>query len=334
MTLASILVASLMVVDGAPARPLVARLSKSLRCEMQCCEATPPTSLALPPSAACGERPEAIALWIVEGECVSCLGYDVALGLKTALFVDAGTSPLAVPKMSDADGATTCLLSPKSVPVATAPPLGIVSRGTRTVSDDTAAAILARMVFDGLCDGSLQPRLAKWRPWLLDMLTGRLPVRDFDRAFDLLLGTFPGSDDGTRALAVQKWAAGLSDTIDSADVFRALTRHYIASGEYDLAIGAADAMVGYHAGYLPNALYLKGHSHAFAGRFTEARQCLVEALALRPSGAARARILYLQAWILLQEGETSTAVKILKDVVAKHPSTKYARQARTILDSL
>ena len=84
----------------------------------------------------------------------------------------------------------------------------------------------------------------------------------------------------------------------------------------------------------PNALYLKAHAHAFAGRFDAARGLLGEALGLYPEGGARARILYLQAWILLQEGDSGAAVPLLKDVVRNHSSTKYARQALRVLESL
>ena len=52
------------------------------------------------------------------------------------------------------------------------------------------------------------------------------------------------------------------------------------------------------------------------------------------AGTAHARILYLQAWMLIQEGDVQAAAALLRDVVLRHPSTKYAKQARSILVSL
>lgn len=225
-------------------------------------------------------------------------------------------------------------LSVKGVPCAVKnPPVVVV----RTVPELRLAALESaesRLVFEGLDNGTLSPRLPKWRPTLLDMLSGRRPAPDFDRAFEFLLATFPGNDSAAKTSALLKWTRTLPRAKDSADVYRALTRHYIAAGEYDLAVQAAGAMEAFWGGYRPNALYLKGHAHAFAGRFTEARRCLDDALALNPAGASLARILYLQAWMLLQDGDTKAAAAILRDIVSRHPSTKYARQARQILEGL
>lgn len=284
-----------------PPLPLVERLSDSLQCDMQFCGASArPVALSCPGMSECPSPP--------------------ALHLDTC------------PSLSALD-APDCVLEPETMPIAGGECPMMVSHLARSLPDRAADGILAGMVFDGLSDGTFSPRLPKWRPFLLNMLAGRVPTKDFDRTFELLLGTFPGSDSTARIAALRAWTAHLPVAKDAADVYRALTRHYIAAGEYDLAVGAADDMAGHYGGYLPNALYLKGHAHAFAGRFDDARQCLAEAMALGPVGAAEARILYLRAWMLLQEGDVKAAAAILQDIVLRHPSTKYARQARSILAS-
>ena len=319
---------------AATASSLIDRISWAMRDEMLFCDEPPPS---LSPLSSCGEVDLAESVALRMDMC----DYDSCVEREVSLFVDLPW-PFGVETITPIGECRTAFsvehpvfaLKAKAVPVAACAGPCLLPRDARCVADGVAAGIMAGIVFDGLCDGSLPPRLHEWRPFLLDMLAGRVPTKDFDRAFDLLLGTFPGNDTGAKTSALLKWVAKLALAKDSADVYRALTRHYIAAGEYDLAIAAADAMVGYHAGYRPNALYLKGHSHAFAGRFDDARRCLREALAMNPDGAARARILYLQAWMFIQEGDIKAAAALLQDVVLRHPSTKYAKQARSILMSL
>ena len=316
------------------ASSMVDRVSGAMRDEMLFCDMSLPSLSTLSSSCDVGLA-ESVALRMEMCDYASCIERELSLGLDVSWPLSVETiTPTVECRTSFAEERQVPSLRPDAVPVAACVGPCLLPRGVRCVADGVAAGIMAGIVFDGLCDESLPPRLPEWRPFLLDMLAGRVPTKDFDRAFDLLLGTFPGSDSVAKTSTLIKWAARLSLAKDSADVYRALTRHYIAGGEYDLAIGAADAMVGYHAGYLPNALYLKGHSYAFAGRFEEARQCLDKALALNPVGAAHARILYLQAWMLIQEGDVQAAAALLRDIVLRHPSTKYAKQSHSILVSL
>ena len=316
------------------ASSMVDRISGAMRDEVLFCD-MPPPSLSTVSSWGDVGLAESVALRMEMFDYTSCVEREVSLLMDATWPLSVETiTPIGECRTSFAVEHLVPALRSDAVPVAVCSGPCLLPRGVRCVADGVAAGIMAGIVFDGLCDESLPPRLPEWRPFLLSMLAGRVPTKDFDRAFSLLLGTFPGSDAGAKTSALLKWAAMLPLAKDSADVYRALTRHYIAGGEYDLAIGAADAMVGYHAGYLPNALYLKGHSHAFAGRFDEARQCLAKALALNPVGAAHARILYLQAWMFIQEGDVQAAAELLRDIVLRHPSTKYAKQARSILVSL
>lgn len=331
MTLAPTVLAALALAATSSQRPLVDRMSEAMRCDMPFCETGRPALAASPVDGNLASakpvvlRPEA-------GEFVECAAPRLA---ATDLRPEC---TLGAPSLGLCGGAFVSEICPglrqDPVPVSLRGGPGVASRGVRCVADRAADGIRAGLVFDGLCDGSLSPRMQEWRPALLDMLAGRVPAKDFDRAFDLLLGTFPGSDSEAKTSALMKWAAGLSDARDAADVCRALTRHYIAAGECELAVAAADTMVRHYAGYLPNALYLKGHALAFAGRFDEARLMLGEALALKPAGAARARILYLQAWMLVQDGDAAAASRLLEEIASAHAATKYARQARAILDSL
>lgn len=331
MTLPPTAFAAMALAAASPQSPLVERMAEAMRGDMPFCETGRP-ALAASPVNGDVASPEPVSLRPETEEFVECAAPRLA---ATELRHEC---VLGAPSLALCRGAfvseTRPGLRPDPVPVSLRGGPGVASSGVRCIADRAADGIRAGLVFDGLCDGSLSPRMQEWRPALLDMLAGRVPAKDFDRAFDLLLGTFPGSDSEAKTSALMKWAAGLSDARDAADVCRALTRHYIAAGECELAVAAADTMVRHYAGYLPNALYLKGHALAFAGRFDEARLMLGEALALKPAGAARARILYLQAWMLVQDGDTAAASRLLEEIASAHAATKYARQARAILDSL
>lgn len=328
-------------------RPLVDRIADAVGVEPMpgvCCELQEVSLAAESPECADGAD---FALAAISFPCADVSDVPV-LASPDMLFVDTDafavgevavhSAEVAVFDVSVADVPTwkahIPALSVKGVPCAVKnPPVVVV----RPVPEPRLAALESaesRLVFEGFDNGTLSPRLPKWRPTLLDMLSGRRPAPDFDRVFEMLLATFPGNDSAAKTSALLKWTRTLPRAKDSADVCRALTRHYIAAGEYDLAVQAAGAMEAFWGGYRPNALYLKGHAHAFAGRFTEARRCLDDALALNPAGASLARILYLQAWMLLQDGDTKAAAAILRDIVSRHPSTKYARQARQILEGL
>ena len=332
MMTASVALAALSLA-AVPPLSLVERLSDSLRCDVQFRGASArPVALSCPGMSECPSPPALVRL---EAETSAQCGDRIVGRGRPVSSPEAVASPhLGTCPSLSALGAPGCVLEPETMPIAGGECPMMVSHLARSLPDRAADGILAGMVFDGLSDGTFSPRLPKWRPFLLNMLAGRVPTKDFDRTFELLLGTFPGSDSTARIAALRAWTAHLPVAKDAADVYRALTRHYIAAGEYDLAVGAADVMVEHHGGYLPNALYLKGHAHAFAGRFDDARQCLAEAVALGPVGAAEARILYLRAWMLLQEGDVKAAAAILQDIVLRHPSTKYARQARSILEGL
>ena len=331
MTLPPTAFAAMALAAASPQSPLVERMSEAMRGDMPFCETGRP-ALAASPVNGDVASPEPVSLRSEAAEFVECAAPRLA---ATELRHECAPGAPSLGLCSGAFLSEICPgLRPDPVPVSLRGGPCVASSGVRCIADRAADGIRAGLVFDGLCDGSLSPRMQEWRPPLLDMLAGRVPAKDFDRAFDLLLGTFPGSDSEAKTAALLKWAEGLPEARDAADICRALTRHYIAAGECELAIAAADSMLRYHAGYLPNALYLKGHALAFAGRFDESRRLLVEALSLKPVGASRARILYLQAWMLVQDGDTAAASKLLEEIASAHAATKYARQARAILDSL
>jgi hypothetical protein len=194
-------------------------------------------------------------------------------------------------------------------------------------------ALYSLLVYRGLSDGSLENRLPQWRPVLLRMLVATPRGANFDHVLTLLLGTFPGGDDDSRIRALRRWLPGNSDAVATGDVLRALTRRYIQSGRSEEAILAAKEMAAVRADYTLRAQALQAYAWAFAGEHEKAANAIRLARELNPSSGEMARLDFLSAWLLLQEGETDAALPVLRNL-ANGSSGEFARRARAILESL
>ena len=233
MTMSFAVAAFLAAIVGTTPLPLVDRLAGSLRDGTPALEDAGPKVGLHVEKCFCADF-DAPGLWF-SLDSLDCGA--VALRSGEAPVVASVPVSLAVRDGGCADAAVATV-RPCPMPVADWKAPAVLARGTRCIAADAADAALASMVYAGLCDGTLSPRLPKWRPILLDMLAGRVRAGDFDHVFELLLATFPGSDSTAKIAAALEWVAGLPLAKDSADVCRALTRRYISTGEYDLAIPA------------------------------------------------------------------------------------------------
>ena len=209
----------------------------------------------------------------------------------------------------------------------------VVRRDPHGIAPETADAVVRDMVYRGLADGTLPVRGPEWRPSLLGMLVKGAGRADFDHVFSLLLSSFPGHDEEARVAALLKWSAGLDDR-DAADVWRALARRRIAAEMHDEAVAAVDVMVSLRPDYALRGMSLKAHAYAFSGDFPRSRECIGLARGMAPSRDERARLDFLEAWIMLQEGETASARRLLKRVSDSEFSSQYGRRARDILESI
>lgn len=192
--------------------------------------------------------------------------------------------------------------------------------------------MIDRQMLAGLADGTLSPRLPQWRPRLLAMLVRGGPL-DFDAAFDLLLGTFSGADYDERLSALGLWADGLVGR-EAADVYRAETRYWLRVGDSARAVDAANRMEVAYPGYRVRACRLRAVAYANEGAFARARAALTAAGAESPSPSEQAELLYVGAWIDLQDGREDEARRALLDVVSRWPGEPVADRARRVLSTL
>ena len=193
----------------------------------------------------------------------------------------------------------------------------------------------ARMIYAALTDGTVNPRAREWRMPLVRMLVDGTPGTDFDCVYRLLLHGFGGNDERTKIRALTKWAEANLPTHEVADVYRAETRYWLNLGDAVMTVDAAGRMERARPDYAVRAHRLSALAHAMSGELEKAKAEIARSRAeCSPMGAERHELLYLEAWIALQEGDVDLARRNLTAIVAENPDGATARKARQILESI
>jgi hypothetical protein len=193
----------------------------------------------------------------------------------------------------------------------------------------------ARMIYAALTDGTVNPRAREWRMPLVRMLVDGTPGTDFDCVYRLLLRGFGGNDERTKIRALTKWAEANLPPREAADVYRAETRYWLNLGDAVMTVDAAGRMERARPDYAVHARRLSALAHAMSGELEKAKAEIARSRAeCSPMGAERHELLYLEAWIALQEGDVDLARRNLAVIVAENPRGATARKARQILESI
>ena len=180
-----------------------------------------------------------------------------------------------------------------------------------SLSGSRCESILDAMMMAGFQDGTLSPRSPRWRPRLLAMMAGNPTGAAFDDLFRLILRGFPGADDFARARAMRAWASTLPAE-EAGEVWRAETRFWLQASEPALAVEAAGRMERARPDYRARACRLRTLAYASSGDFAHARESIADG---RRSGLPeyeRMELLYLEAWMDLQDGRTVQASAALR----------------------
>lgn len=193
----------------------------------------------------------------------------------------------------------------------------------------------ARMIYAALADGTVNPRAREWRMPLVRMLVDATPGTDFDGVYRLLLCGFGGNDERTRIRALAKWADANLPPHEAADVYRAETRYWLNLGDAAMTADAAGRMERARPDYSVRARRLSALAYATAGDPEKAKDEIARARAEcdLPPGE-RLELLYIEAWIFLQEGDVDLTRRNLAVIVAENPRGATARKARQILESI
>ena len=204
-----------------------------------------------------------------------------------------------------------------------------------SLPSNALAAAVNKLVYDTLAEGGVNVRASKWRRPLVRMLVDGTPGTDFDCVYRLLLRGFGGNDERTKIRALTKWAEANLPPREAADVYRAETRYWLNAGDPAMTADAAGRMERARPDYAVRARRLSALAHAMSGELEKAKAEIARSraecwLSLRESQ----ELLYLEAWIALQEGDVDLARRNLAVIVAENPRGATARKARRILESI
>jgi hypothetical protein len=102
-----------------------------------------------------------------------------------------------------------------------------------------------------------------------------------------------------------------------------------------MTVDAAGRMERARPDYAVRAHRLSALAHAMSGELEKAKAEIARSRAeCSPMGAEWYELLYLEAWIALQEGDVDLARRNLAVIVAENPRGATARKARQILESI
>lgn len=204
----------------------------------------------------------------------------------------------------------------------------------RGVEAQYADSVMLRFLYEQINEGKAPPRLPKWRESLVRMLSEGTPGTDFDTVYRMLLQGFPGPTDEMRVDRLAKWLECVESPKKRGDVLRGETRYWINAGIYDKAVEAADRMQEAYPEYAIRACRLRALAYASAGELALARVEISKARSHSLPCGERLELLYLEAWISLQDNDIELAERNLRTILKEAPNGNMNRKARHVLDSL
>ena len=206
-------------------------------------------------------------------------------------------------------------------------------REAPSLSGSRCESVIDGLMMAGFQDGTLSPRSPLWRPRLLAMMAGNPTGPAFDDLFGLILRGFPGADDFARARAMRGWAESLP-AAEAGEVWRAEARFWLRASEPALAAAAAGRMEAARPDYRARACRLRALAYAGSGDFSRARETIADGRRGELPDFERMELLYLEAWMDLQDGRADRAGAALRRIVAESPDGPTAEKARKVLESL
>ena len=205
----------------------------------------------------------------------------------------------------------------------------------RSLATNALDAAAGKIVYEAVSEGSVSARSAEWRMPLVKALSGAVPGAEFDRVYGFLLKGFGGPDERSRVRALAKWAAADLSPREAADVYRAEARYWLNLGDAAMTADAAKRMERARPDYSVRARRLSALAYATAGEFAKAKAEIARSRGeCRLSGWERNELLYMEAWIWLQEGDVASARRGLESIVGSDPGGQLARKAQAVLNSI
>jgi TolA-binding protein len=202
------------------------------------------------------------------------------------------------------------------------------------LTPDFSAFATARLVRDGLADGSINPRNPAWRPHLALLLSDPAYALEADTLFAAILSGCAGYDDRARIATAEAWAGGFEGGRFASTIAYCAARQEFTSGNYAAAESRCKRIIAEHPEATDRAMLLMAFAQAQSGDHKRALLTLKGFRKLHPESPAVPEARFMEAWIALQESRNDDAVAILRDIVTETPHAPAAAKATKMLADL
>jgi hypothetical protein len=293
-------------------------------------QSIPSATLAAPPPPPSDATPAVRSLTVLSPS----LPVMSAIPLANAPLFDAaspGVRSLAVVSGTPPVSSALRLASPD-------PPRATVSRPFRLSvrspigGSSFAAIVQARLVRDGLADGSLTARSPEWRSKLAPLL--EVEPENAVHVLELMLASCAGATDRARLATAENWARTFEGGRFSGAVAHAAARRAFDRGELDNAISRCGSLAADHPAFADRALLLQALARAHGGDFVSALAALATLRADHPGSPLVPEARFMEAWIALQDNRPADARAILSETVTTHRGSPAADKASKLLATL
>ena len=196
-----------------------------------------------------------------------------------------------------------------------------------------ATRFAAKIVFEGLLDGTLDSTKPEWRPHLACLLSNPQRLNP-DTIFSLLVTTCEGVDDSARLAHLEKWSREYETGQYAGTILFFCAQRFFNAGDYRETSTRCTIIEKDYPELAVRALLLRALSEAYAGDMKKAHAILDTITSGHPDSPDLPEVRYMEAWLALQEMHEESAKAILKSITYNYPDSPAATKAATILNSL
>ena len=194
--------------------------------------------------------------------------------------------------------------------------------------------LAASLAYDLLQEGKADPRSPEWRPYLAELVARPLPDADPVALYHLFLASFEGIDTRARMTLAESWAARHEGGRYAGPIALASLRSLFQSGDYEEVEKRTVRVAADHPEQAAQSLSLRVLCQVYRNDLDAAEKTVA---ALRQDFAGtpdEPEILYLAAWLRIEQNRLDEARQMLQNVRNRFPDTSAAKKARSALEEL
>lgn len=202
------------------------------------------------------------------------------------------------------------------------------------ISAASARQRVAALAYDLLQEGKADPRSPEWRPYLAELVARPLPDADPVALYHLFLASFEGIDTRARMTLAESWAARHEGGRYAGPIALASLRSLFQSGDYEEVEKRTVRVAADHPEQAAQSLSLRVLCQVYRNDLDAAEKTVA---ALRQDFAGtpdEPEILYLAAWLRIEQNRLDEARQMLQNVRNRFPDTSAAKKARSALEEL